>query len=589
VPTPDWSGVVLTRADLPDGFWEVSPDEFGWGPGEASMVDSVPIETAFGFSDDERFELVVGFTVILADRMQQIELDEGMAMYVRLFLVVIASGMGVEDLPTPKDLPDLQFGDASAGKAAEVPDEEGDVLRLEAVMFRRGEVGAFIFAMRMTEDEPGAPIGDLARTLDERAVAALASTLGDGAIELDLWHTKTGAQEALLNEIVADFNASNDYNIKVNAVSIEGSYDRIYRETVAGLATGDVPDLVVAYPSMVAEYMQAGVPLDLRPYIEDEEYGLTEEELDDIFPVYIEDNIYPAYGDQILSWPFYKSVLVTYANVTLLEEAGVTKMPETWDEFYGACKKVKQNTDAETCWSIHVDASDVDGLMASVGAYPQADPETLTSELDDPRFVEWCEFLQGMVDEGLARPEAEPYSGDDEMVAGDAAFTTSSSSSFGYFPRNGDGSYAIEWQVIPLPHAAHAEPASIVYGGNIMAVREDDPERDLAKWLFIQYWTSYEATKKWVLGTDEIPGSGYLPLHRSTLDDPEFVAFLEEHPRYDEAVQCLDDGVIEPQLAGQQAVRGILEDVYVRILNGEDAQATLQEAARRASEAFRQW
>ena len=27
-----------------------------------------------------------------------------------------------------------------------------------------------------------------------------------------------------------------------------------------------------------------------------------------------------------------------FANVTLLNEAGVTKMPETWDEFYEACK-----------------------------------------------------------------------------------------------------------------------------------------------------------------------------------------------------------------------------------------------------------
>ena len=36
-----------------------------------------------------------------------------------------------------------------------------------------------------------------------------------------------------------------------------------------------------------------------------------------------------------------------FANVTLLNEAGVTKMPETWDEFYDACKMVVDNTDAD--------------------------------------------------------------------------------------------------------------------------------------------------------------------------------------------------------------------------------------------------
>jgi ABC-type glycerol-3-phosphate transport system substrate-binding protein len=401
--------------------------------------------------------------------------------------------------------------------------------------------------------------------------------IGKETIELELWHTKTGSQEELLNEIVADFNASNTFNIKVNPTTIEGSYDQIFKETVAGLAVGQVPDLVVAYPSMVAEYMEAGAPLDLTPYINDETYGLTEDE----------DNTYPAYDDQMLSFPFHKSMLVMYANVTLLEEAGVTEMPETWSEFEAACRAVKDNTDAETCWSIHIDASDVDGLMASVGVYPQADPQTLESKVNDPAFVEWFEWLQGMVEEGMAQPEAERYSGDDEMVAGDAAFTTGSSSGLGYFHKNEDGTYAIDWRVISLPHAVGEDPASTVYGANIMAVQEEDPARDLAKWLFIKYWTSPPAVKKWVIGTDEIRGSSYMPLQRSLVSDPDVQAHLNDNPRYAEAVGYLETGVIEPQLAGQQAVRDILEDAYLKILNGENVQETLDEAARLATEAFK--
>ncbi len=411
--------------------------------------------------------------------------------------------------------------------------------------------------------------------------------LGKETIELQLWHTKKRAKEELLNAIVADFNATNEYNIKVVPESIEGSYDEIFKETVAGLAVGEVPDLVVAYPSMVSEYMEAGAPLDLTPYVHDKKYGFTDEEWNDFFPVYIEDNTYPAYDNKILSFPFHKSMLIMYANVTLLKEAGVDKMPETWDDFYEACKKVKANTKAETCWAIHIDASDVDGFMASVGVYPQADPKTLESKVNDPRFVEWFKFVQKMVKEGLARPEAERYSGDDEMVAGNAAFTTGSSSGLVYFPKNEDGTYAIEWKVISIPHAKGVKPASTVYGANIMAVKEDDPARNLAKWLFIKYWTSYDAVKKWVMGTEELPGSSYMPLQRSMLNDPEFKAYLEKHPRYAEAVNLLETGVIEPQLAGQQAVRDILEDAYLKILNGEDVQATLDEAAKLATEAFK--
>jgi multiple sugar transport system substrate-binding protein len=276
-----------------------------------------------------------------------------------------------------------------------------------------------------------------------------------------------------------------------------------------------------------------------------------------------------------------------FANVTLLNEAGVTEMPETWDDFYAACQAVKANTDADNCWSIHIDASDVDGLMASVGVYPQADPKTLESKVNDPKFVEWFKFVQKMVGEDMALTEAERYSGDDEMVEGNAAFTTASSSSLGYFPKNEDGTYGIDWKVIALPYAADAKPASTVYGANIMAVKEDEPARDLAKWLFIKYWTGYDAVKKWVVGTDEIRASSYMPLQRSLLNDPDFQAYMAKEPRYGEAVSYLETGVIEPQLAGQQAVRDILEDAYLKILNGEDVQATLDEAASLATEAFK--
>ncbi len=411
--------------------------------------------------------------------------------------------------------------------------------------------------------------------------------LGQEKIELEFWHTKTGSQEELLNLIVAEFNATNEYNIQVNPTLIEGSYDQIFKETVAGLAVGEVPDLVVAYPSMVAEYMEAGAPLDLTPYVNDDTYGLTEAEYNDIYPVYIEDNSYPAYEGKMLSWPFHKSMLVMYANTTLLNEAGVAKTPETWDEFYAACQAVKANTDADTCWSIHVDASDVDGLIASVGVYPQADPKTLESKVNDPAFVEFMQFIQKMANEGMARIEAERYSGDDEMAAKEAVFTTSSSSGIAYFPKNEDGTFAIDWVVISLPHAAGKDPASTVYGANIMAVKEDDPERDLAKWLFIKYWTSYDMVKKWVMGTEEIRGSSYMPLLRSMQSDAEFQAYLSKNPRYSEAVDLLETGVIEPQLAGQQAVRDILEDAYIKVVNGEDVQATLDEAAGLATEAFK--
>ena len=74
---------------------------------------------------------------------------------------------------------------------------------------------------------------------------------------------------------------------------------------------------------------------------------------------------------------------------------------------------------------------------------------------------------------------------------------------------------------------------------------------------------------------------------RSLLNDPDFQAHMAKEPRFGEAVSYLETGVIEPQLAGQQAVRDILEDAYIKIVNGEDVKATLDEAASLATEAFK--
>lgn len=437
-----------------------------------------------------------------------------------------------------------------------------------------------------TTEEAADTTEEVAEEPEEPEMDAISQIEISDPVTLEFWHTKTRSQQELLDEIVADFNNSNEWGITVVPTSIEGSYDQIFKETVAGLAVGEVPDLVVAYPSMVAEYMEADAPLALDPYIASESYGLTQDALDDLFPVYIVDNTYPAYDNQVLSWPFHKSMVTLFVNDTLLEMAGVEKRPETWQEFYDTCVMVVENTDATNCWSIHVEASDVDGFMASVGVYPQADPQNLTSALNDPAVVEWFELVQKMVEEGLARPEAERYSGDDEMVALDAAFTTGSTSGIGYFPAEEDGSFAIDWAVMPIPHGEGQPAISTVYGANVMAVAEDDAQRDLAKWLFIRYWTSPEVVKKWILGTEDIRGSSYMPLQRSLISDPDVIAWMEAEERMAEAIDQLEIGVIEPQLAGQQAVRNVLEDAFLRIINGEDVQTVLDESKAMADEAF---
>ena len=70
------------------------------------------------------------------------------------------------------------------------------------------------------------------------------------------WHQHSGAREEELAKIVEDFNATNEYGITIEAIN-EGGYGDIYNKMIAGLTSGEVPGLIVAYQNQAAAYMVA--------------------------------------------------------------------------------------------------------------------------------------------------------------------------------------------------------------------------------------------------------------------------------------------------------------------------------------------
>ena len=70
------------------------------------------------------------------------------------------------------------------------------------------------------------------------------------------WHQHTKEREEALNQIVADFNANNEWGITVEA-AYQGSYNDIFNKMLAVLNTPDAPQLVVGYQNQAATYQLA--------------------------------------------------------------------------------------------------------------------------------------------------------------------------------------------------------------------------------------------------------------------------------------------------------------------------------------------
>ena len=156
-----------------------------------------------------------------------------------------------------------------------------------------------------------------------------------GPLEITFWHTQSSKNADVLKEIISNFNRENS-DVKITA-QYTGGYTDLYRKMRASVSGGNMPDLAVAYESMVAEYASAGVVEPLDGYVRHGEYALSDEEVEDIFPGYLETNRFEEFSGKLLSFPFTKSNLMMYYNLDMIKKAGFKDRPTTWEEFLVQC------------------------------------------------------------------------------------------------------------------------------------------------------------------------------------------------------------------------------------------------------------
>jgi ABC-type glycerol-3-phosphate transport system substrate-binding protein len=99
------------------------------------------------------------------------------------------------------------------------------------------------------------------------------------------------------------------------------------------------------------------------------------------------------------------------------------------------------------------------------------------------------------------------------------------------------------------------------------------PEKQLAAWLFIKYFTQPEVTARW--GLD--PSNGYFPVRQSAIEKPEAAQFLRENPQFKEALEVAKVAEVEPSVRGWQEVRTIIQDAITGIVTGQATAAQAQQ------------
>jgi multiple sugar transport system substrate-binding protein len=386
---------------------------------------------------------------------------------------------------------------------------------------------------------------------------------------IDFWHPYTNASGSALNKIVDDFNQMNEWGITVQA-KYQGSYGDILYEMQGVMNTSRVPDLVTAYPDQAATYQLANGLLDMRPLVKDKKWGLLEADQDDFFPSLWNQDIFPAFDNARLGFPFSRSMVVMYYNMDWLKELGYDAPPTTPDQFKEmACKAVKtpygkSTTQGSMGYELSVDASSFTTWALAFGGDVfdyAAGQFVYNSEANQKAMI----FLQSLFKDGCAAVVDRSYGDQTDFAAGKLLFSIDLSSGLTFYDRAVREGAAFNWSVAAIPHTT-PNPVMNINEASIV-IPKTSLEKELAAWLFLKYFISPDVQAEWAMA------SGYLPARKNAITYmPDY--FGQNQP-YRTTFDLLTYGKFEPPVPGYDFVGEKVGEALTAILQGGDVKTSL--------------
>ncbi|MBC7263272.1 MAG: ABC transporter substrate-binding protein [Chloroflexi bacterium] len=393
----------------------------------------------------------------------------------------------------------------------------------------------------------------------------------------------TKDQERLLQELVEEFNRTNEWHITVRA-EYAGYFSDIRKKILDSLAAGVPPDLAIAFPNQVAEYQQYGIVEPLDDYVGSVRYGLTPDDLADIFSTILESDRYPTYENRLLSFPPSRSMEVLYYNMDWLEALGYETPPETWEQFRSLCIAASGDTDGDGIRDAYGYALDVNHYVLENWIWSYGG--SLTSDdykqaaFHNSEGVAALTFLTELVSSGYAYQVSKRYDDQSAFATQKALFTTGTSAGIPYYtqqitdPKTRKPRF--RWAVAPIPHNT-TEPVVIIHGPSIVLFKST-PQRQLASWLFIRWFTQPENNARWAMATN------YFPLRKSALALDVMKDYIKNNPAYATAAEFLSYARAEPRIAAWYQVQELLAEAMREALNGtKSPKQALDDAAREAN------
>jgi len=375
-------------------------------------------------------------------------------------------------------------------------------------------------------------------------------------IELEFWHAMGGPLGDALTKLVNEFNEIHP-NIHINEISM-GRYQALSQKLMAAIVANTQPDMAQAYEAWIAKFIEGNTLVPVEKFINGPD-GLSQEELDDFYPVFIKSS---TFDDTMYAFPFNKSVRVMYYNKDMFyrNDLDINKPPATWDEFITVGKKLTQDRDSDgkiDQWgtTFATNAWQFENCLLEAGG--QLMNETLTEPLFNSKYgVEALDYLSGQLNKSKIAYLSTGYDGQNDFLASKVGMVEGSSVSMVYLHKGG----------VPFNLGMGAVPyfrtkKSLVSGTNIVIFKDKkDPqqeEKQKACWKFIKWFTSPKQTAQWSNMTY------YMPVRKSAIEDEEIQAKFKKYPGLKSVYDQLLNAEVEPQTDAWFETRKLLEEQVI--------------------------
>jgi ABC-type glycerol-3-phosphate transport system substrate-binding protein len=394
-----------------------------------------------------------------------------------------------------------------------------------------------------------------------------------GPVTITLWHALTSdPQKAALEAAVKKFNDTNGKGITVQAV-VQGNYTQLYQKTLGAIQAGALPELGHAYESFVADYTKADVVVDLDPYVNSSKNGLDQTSKDDIYKPYFDTNRFAQYGNKLLSFPFSKSLAVMYTNLDVLRANGVANPPTTWADWEQAViKSTRKDSAGKTTqygYAGTTDASYFNAMVLARGGKIMAD-DNKTVAWAGKEGLETLQMLDRLYKGGYAyTPSNFDWQND---FGTKLAFTFSSTSSRPFIAAA--MKTPVNWTV-GLPPGGK----TVMFGANV-AMFKSTPQKQLASWLFIKWFSEAETTADWATK------SYYMPVRKSAANNEALKTYwTSKDPQGKQAYDAIANSIPEPNVRGQQEIRDVILNMIVSVTTGKSTpEAAIKDAETKANQ-----